>query len=120
MLRDPSGTIKLVLWQQYVNTLIVNTTYVLQNMRLKVYNDERYLNTPKNEEFKPTQVEAFEQPLPEPEHVIDTPSISGKIVGIKDVTTVVLTLLTSQYWKTMQKFKCFMKGNNKLINILRL
>ena len=73
MLRDPSGTIKLVLWQQYVNTLIVNTTYVLQNMKLKVYNDERYLNTPKNEEFKPTQVEAFEQPLPEPERVIDTP-----------------------------------------------
>ncbi|XP_028405250.1 uncharacterized protein LOC114531825 [Dendronephthya gigantea] len=87
MLRDPTGTIKLVLWEQYVNTLIVNTTYILENMKLKVYNDERYLNTPKDEDFKHTEVEPFLQPLPEAEHVIDTPSISGKIVGIKDVTT---------------------------------
>ena len=28
MLRDPTGTIKLVLWEQYVNSLVVNTTYM--------------------------------------------------------------------------------------------
>lgn len=88
ILRDPTGTIKLVLWEQYVNALVVNTTYMLQNLKFKVFNDERYLNTPKDEDFKPTEIEPFQQPLPEAEHVIDPPSISEKIVGIKDVTTV--------------------------------
>ena len=78
MLRDPTGTIKLVLWEQYVDALVVNTTYVLENLKFKVYNDERYLNTPKDEDFKHTEIEPFQQPIPEAEHVIDTPSISGK------------------------------------------
>ncbi|CAB3996618.1 Hypothetical predicted protein, partial [Paramuricea clavata] len=86
ILRDPTGTIKLVLWEQYVNALVVNTTYVLQNLKLKVYNDERYLKMPKDEEFKPKEIEPFQQPLPEP--VIDPHSIYGKIVAIKDVTTL--------------------------------
>ena len=93
MLRDPTGTIKLVLWEQYVDALVVNTTYVLENLKLKVYNYERYLNTPKDEDFKHTEIEPFQQPLPEAEHVIDTRSISGKIVGIKNVAT--LTACTS-------------------------
>ena len=71
ILRDPTGTIKLVLWEQYVNSLVVNHTYVLENLKLKVYNDERYLNTPKDQEFTAKEIEPFQQPLPEAEHVID-------------------------------------------------
>ena len=88
MLRDPTGTIKLVLWEQYVNSLVVNTTYVLENLKLKVYNDERYLNMPKDEEFTAKEIEPFQQLLPEAEHVIDPLLITGKIVGIKEITTV--------------------------------
>jgi hypothetical protein len=88
MLRDPTGTIKLVLWEQYVDALVVNKTYVLENLKLKVYNDKGYLNSPKDVDFKYKEVQPFEQPLPEAEHVIDTPSITGKIVGIKDITTI--------------------------------
>ena len=52
--------------------------YVLENLKLKVYNDERYLNTPKDEEFTAKEIEPLQQPLPEAEHIIDPLSILGK------------------------------------------
>ena len=76
-----------------MSMLLLWIQHVLENLKFKVYNDERYLNTPKDEDFKHTEIEPFQQPLPEAEHVIDTPSISGKIVGIKNVAT--LTAWTS-------------------------
>ena len=55
ILRNPSGTIKLVLWEQYVDLLVPSQTYNLENLKVKVYNDQRYLNTPRDEEFNATK-----------------------------------------------------------------
>lgn len=88
LLRDPSGTIKLVLWEQYVDLLVPSQTYNLENLKVKVYNDQRYLNTPRDEEFQCNETDPFEQPLPEPQQVIDTPSITGTVVGVKDITNI--------------------------------
>lgn len=88
MLRDPSGTMKLILWGKYVDLLVVNETYKLENLKLKVYNEQRYLNTPKDEQFICSETDQFQQQLPEPGQVIDTPSITGVVSGIKDITNM--------------------------------
>lgn len=88
MLRDPSRTIKQVLWEQYVDLLVPSQTYNLENLKVKVYNDQRYLNTPRDEEFQCNETDPFEQPLPEPQQVIDTPSITGTVIGVKDITNI--------------------------------
>ena len=88
MLKDPSGTIKLVLWEQYEDLLVPSQTYNLENLKVKVYNDERYLNTPRDEEFNRNETEPFQQPLPERQQIIDTPSITGTVIGVKDITNI--------------------------------
>ena len=47
VLADPTNWIKLVLWQNNVSTLTAGTTYSLSNLRVKKFNNERYLNTAK-------------------------------------------------------------------------
>ena len=88
MLRDPSGTIKLVLQEQYVDLLVPSQTYNLENLKVKVYNDQRYLNTPRDEEFQCNETDPFQQPLPELQQVIYTPSITGTVIGVKDITNI--------------------------------
>jgi hypothetical protein len=88
MIRDPTGTTKLVLWEKYVDTLVINTTYKFENLKVKSFNNERYLNTPKDKQFNATEIEPFQHELPEPEQVIEAPSISGRIIGVKDVISV--------------------------------
>lgn len=68
---------KLILWQQYVDLLAPNETYNHENLKLKVYNDQSYLNTPRDEQFTYTETDQFQQLLPEPQQVIDTLSITG-------------------------------------------
>ena len=48
---DTTAHIKLVLWEQFVNTLALNNTYNIKNARVKVANYERYLNSPRNDDF---------------------------------------------------------------------
>ena len=88
MLRDPSGTMKLILLEQYVALLVPSQTYNLENLMVTVYNDQRYLNIPRDEEFKCTETDQFQQPLPEPQQVIDTPSITRILGGVKDITNI--------------------------------
>ena len=67
VLADPTNWIKLVLWQNNVSTLTEGTTYSLSNLRLKKFNNERYLNTAKAEEFKFEESEDFWEPLVQPD-----------------------------------------------------
>ena len=43
---DTGSSIKLVLWEDYVDSLERNKTYKFQDLRQKVFKAERYLNTP--------------------------------------------------------------------------
>ncbi len=63
ILRDTTGCIKAVLWGSDVDTLTENTTYVFKNFKLKIYRGEKYLNTPKSDEFEAMETTPFEQPL---------------------------------------------------------
>ncbi len=60
---DPTGYIKLVFWSDFVNTLDVNHTYVLKNVRIKCTKFENYLNTQKNEDFVAVDSTAFDVPI---------------------------------------------------------
>lgn len=62
--RDTSGSIKLILWQEYVESLQESKTYRLQNVRVKISKDETYINRAKSEQFGFEEVEAFDGDLP--------------------------------------------------------
>lgn len=62
---DPTGNIKVLLWQNDVETLTVGNTYELANIRLKQNRGERYLNPPKGGECKMKEIPPFEEPLPD-------------------------------------------------------
>lgn len=48
-INDPFGYARLVLWGNHNDTLTEGSTYLLDKVWVKVINEERYLNTPKNE-----------------------------------------------------------------------
>ena len=59
VLADPTAHIKLVLWGDYVDTLQLNKTYALNNVRVKFTKYKHYLNSPKNEEMNATEVTPY-------------------------------------------------------------
>ena len=59
---DPTAFVKLILREKYVNSLEINKTYLFKNVRVKVNKYERYLNTPRKDEFTATQCQDFHSP----------------------------------------------------------
>lgn len=89
MLRDPTGFIKLVLWQQYVDSLEVHTTYVLENLKVRVLRQMRYLNTAKDIQFVYRSVEPFDQPLVVCENELADLALktfTGKIIAVQQLS----------------------------------
>ena len=58
-LRDPTSSIKLVLWGDHVDSLEANKTYLLENLKLKSNRYGHYLNTPKDVQFQYHIIEPF-------------------------------------------------------------
>ena len=87
ILRDTTGCIKAVLWGSDVDTLTENTTYVFKNFKLKIYRGEKYLNTPKSDEFEATETTPFEQPLVDIDVnlYLTSATIVGKAIGVQEV-----------------------------------
>ena len=88
-IRDTTSYIRLVLWEQYVDTLKAGTTYMFNNLRLKVTNRDRYLNTAKTKTFLFDETTPFEQALVEVDKghlVMTTSDVCGKIVGVQSIT----------------------------------
>lgn len=89
LIRDTTSSIKVILWETNVEKLEKNKTYLLKNLKVKVSNKERYLNTPKGEEFIATETTPFKKPLVQVQQgLFDMVSstISGKIIGIQQTT----------------------------------
>jgi hypothetical protein len=74
-----------------VDTLRENTTYVLKNFKLKIYRGEKYLNTPKNDEFEATETTPFDQELVDIDVNLQLTSatITGKVIGVHEIAKTV-------------------------------
>ena len=60
---DPTTYIKLVLWENYVDTLQLNKIYAKNNVRVKFAKSADNLKTQKNEEIKAAEVRPYTIPL---------------------------------------------------------
>lgn len=84
---DPTGNIKIVLWGTHTDTIAECSTYYFDKVRVKVSNQERYLNTPKcEEECTIKMVAPFDEQLSSlPEKVSAVVELTANIVGVTDV-----------------------------------
>ena len=90
LIRDTTSSMKVVLWEDNVDQLQKNKTYLLKNQKVKLTNKERYLNTPKDDEFTATEETPFKKPLVQYQKGlfdIGSSTISAKIIGIHETST---------------------------------
>lgn len=93
IVRDNTAWVKVVLWGNHVDSLQLNKTYIFKNLRVKVTKYERYLNTPRNDEFTATECEEFTTPLVPVEEDVNTMStFHGRILGIQTATKSLVCL----------------------------
>ena len=84
---DPTASIKIVLWGEYVNCLELNETYTLKNVRVKATKFDQYLNSPKNEGFLAVNSTPYSVPVVEYEDEIDTTStVNGTVLGVEQAS----------------------------------
>lgn len=97
IIRDTTASIKVVLWQEYVDILQTDETYKLENLRVKGFKDDRYLNTPKSDPFTATPCPPFDQPLVEVDDLQEVTSniTQSQVIGFRNAT------------KTMDCISCF-------------
>ena len=88
-IRDPTSSVKVILWESWVNSLQSKKTYLLQNLKVKTNKNERYLNTAKYEKFLFQEVEPFQVPLAEVDPTNETSSITGKIVAVQQIANTI-------------------------------
>ena len=87
---DPSDCITLTLWEENVDQLQQNTTYLFKNVRVKSFRGRMYLNTPKEQDlFSATVANEFEEGLAEIKRETANPSrATGNIIAIQKVRKV--------------------------------
>ena len=70
-----------------MDTLQLNKTYALNSVRVKFTKYEHYLNSPKSEEMKATEVTPYTVPLVEYEDEVGTSStVNGIILGVQQTS----------------------------------
>ena len=85
VIADPTAHIKVVLWGDHVNSLQLHQTYILNNVRVKTTKFERYLNTPRNEDFTVIDDAPFTTPVIEYQDEVETTStVNGMILGVQN------------------------------------
>ena len=62
LIRDSTTSVKLFLWENNVDMLELNKTYILQNIKIKRSKNEMYLNTTKADKFTFSETTAFTAP----------------------------------------------------------
>ena len=84
IIRDPTTSVKLLLWENSVEMLELNKTYIIQNIKLKRSKKEMYLNTTKADKFTFNESSPFTKPLVTVEEDVKTTStITARILGIQ-------------------------------------
>ena len=83
LIRDTTTSVKLLLWENNVDMLELNKTYILQNIKIKRSKNEMYLNTTKDDKFTFSETTTFTAPLIAVEdHVKTTSTITARVLGI--------------------------------------
>lgn len=83
LIRDTTTSVKLLLWENNVDMLELNKTYILQNIKLKRSKNDIYLNTTKADKFTFSETTAFTAPLIAVEDDVKTTStITARVLGI--------------------------------------
>ena len=86
IIADPSGYIKLLLWRNHCNSVLLNQTYDFNKVRVKVGHGERYLNIPRDEsECVINGVEPFSREFPTIDVVSTTNDVVGEIIGVLNI-----------------------------------
>ena len=86
LIRDTTACMKVILWEEYVDTVECDKTYEFKHLRVKGSTSDRYLNTPKSEPVTASECDAFWNELvPIDQGLIDATSlkIPVKILGIR-------------------------------------
>ncbi len=79
---DPTGYMKVIFWGSHTDSIQQGSTYMFNKLRVKVSQNETYLNTPKQEEeCVITSAEPFPEPLPNVEEQSSTKEIVGSVIG---------------------------------------
>ena len=84
---DPTGSIRIILWGDYVGQLQDAVTYAFSGLRLKQVDGEKYVNTPRGDYFKSQLVAPFEDTLPQVENVSQLKNVDMTVDAI-GVTTL--------------------------------
>ena len=92
LITDPTSSIKVILWESYVDTLTLNSTYIFRNLKVKLSKNknERHLNTAKDVSFYTKKTAPFTQPLIDVNRELAsmvTSTINGKIIGFLEINT---------------------------------
>lgn len=99
----------MVLWGDYVETLHLDKTYLLNNLRVKLTKYERYLNTPRTEKFTATECTPYTIPLADYEEDVSTTStVNATILGIHQASKSLCCL-------SCQKRAVEITANNKAV-----
>lgn len=87
-INDQFGYVKLVLWGNHNDTLTEGSTYLLDIVWVKVINEERYLNTRKNEnESTISSVAKFAQTLQPVQNISASKDITANIIGLTNMNS---------------------------------
>jgi hypothetical protein len=91
---DPTVSVKVILWEQFVDTLKEDQTCVFKNLRLKRENNgSMYLNTPKSDQFSFEECEEFVETV-----VQDIQLFSSVEVWLRLVTCLIKNLAPEGVW----------------------
>ena len=84
LISDTTSSIKVILWESYIDTLTINSTYLFKNLKVKISRNERYLNTSKDVPFQFNETSLFNHPLKDVNAELASmvaSTINGKIIG---------------------------------------
>ncbi|CAB4032888.1 Hypothetical predicted protein, partial [Paramuricea clavata] len=83
---DKTGCIKLILWEDEVDVLDIEKTYVMKNIRVKQNQGEKYVNTAKGEKFLYEETEAYDEVVEVEDYECPSEAqIFGTVVGVRNV-----------------------------------
>lgn len=94
--------IKLVLWQNYIDQVEINRTYVFENVRIKKNNKNKdiYINTAKGNQTKIQSCEEFTDSLAIPQEAYTQVIEDAELIAVEDISTYLSCMKCSKKLKT--------------------
>ena len=85
---DPTASVKVIPWEQFVDCRKEGQTYVFKNLRLKRENNgSMYLNTPKSNEFFFEEWQEFAETVVADVRLVSSVEVCASIIGMESIST---------------------------------